>query len=93
MVCDDNPDPNTFVPQTVTVELTSGKRLVKRLEQVLASPDRRLDKQAQDSKFKRCWSLAAFALAAPEPLIDQLEQLETLDDVRPLFNQLTATIV
>jgi aconitate decarboxylase len=91
MVSDDNPDPNTFVPQTVTVELTNGTRLVKRLEHVLASPDRRLDKQAQDKKFRRCWSLSAFSLGEPEPFMQQIEGLETLDDVRPLLAKLTAT--
>jgi len=90
MVSDENPNPNTFVPQTVTVMLNNGTELVKRLEQVLASPDRRLDTQAQNKKFRRCWSLSAYALGEPEPFIDQLERFETLDDVRPLLAQLTA---
>jgi 2-methylcitrate dehydratase PrpD len=91
MVSDDNPDPNTFAPQTVMVELTNGKRLVKQLNEVLASPARRLDQQARDKKFRLCWSLAASSLAPPDPIMVQLEQLQTLTDVRPLLARLTAS--
>jgi|UniRef100_UPI0040486F82 aconitate decarboxylase len=90
MVSDGNPDPNTFAPQTVTVELTSGECLVKVLNEVLASPARRLDKQARDKKFRACWALANTALEPPDTVMAQLEQLQTLEDVRPLLARLTS---
>ncbi len=90
MVSDGNPDPNTFAPQTVTVVLTSGECLVKVLNEVLASPARRLDKQARDKKFRACWALANTALEPPDTVMAQLEQLQTLEDVRPLLARLTS---
>ena len=85
MVTDDNPDPNAFVPQTVTVELRDGTTLTKRLEQVLASPSRRLDKAARDRKFKRCWSLSATDMGCPQAMLDGLERFDELEDVGPLL--------
>jgi len=90
MVTDGNPDPNAFVPQTVTVELRDGTRLTKRLEQVLASPSRRLDKAARDKKFQRCWSLSATRLGDAQRMLDELERLDELDDVGPLLGLCTA---
>lgn len=89
MVIDDNPDPNAFVPQTVTVTLKNKQRFSKRLEQVLASPERRLDKSARIQKFNLCWSLSATGLPAAAGIMSEFERLEELDDVRPLFAQLT----
>ncbi len=88
MATDNNPDPNAFVPQTMTVELKDGTRLEKRLDQVLASPERRLDKVARTQKFKLCWSLSAIGLPAAEGVMSALEQLEELDDLQPLFEYL-----
>ena len=90
MVSDGNPDPNTFAPQTVTVELTNGECLVKVLSEVLASPSRRLGKEARDKKFKSCWALAKTTLETPDTIMAQLEQLQTLEDVRPLLARLTS---
>jgi 2-methylcitrate dehydratase PrpD len=89
MVSDGNPDPNTFAPQTVTVELTNGESLVKVLSEVLASPTRRLEKEARDKKFRACWALAKTELESPDTIMRQLEQLQTLEDVRPLLARLT----
>lgn len=90
MVSDGNPDPNTFAPQTVTVALTNGERLTKSLTEVLASPARRLDPHARDKKFRACWALGIGALAPADAVMAQLEQFETLENVRPLLAQLTA---
>lgn len=89
MVSDGNPDPNTFAPQTVTVELQGGESLVMTLKDVLASPTRPLSKAARDKKFKACWALAAAALESPDTVMAQLEQLQTIDDVKPLLARLT----
>lgn len=91
MVSDGNPDPNTFVPQTVTVELTNGERFVKQLSELLAGPARRLDQQARDKKFRACWSLSISELAPPDAIMAQLEQLQVLEDVKPLLDRLTAS--
>jgi len=89
MVSDGNPDPNAFAPQTVTVELTNGECLVKALNEVLASPSRRLGKEAREKKFRDCWALAAAELEPPDSTMAQLDALQTLDDVKPLLARLT----
>lgn len=92
MVSDANPDPNKFTPQTVVVELTSGERLEKQLDKVLAVTSRRLSKAAREKKFRTCWALALTDLGSPDTLMTEIEKLESLDDVRPLLARLTASV-
>ena len=89
MVTDDNPDPNTFSPQTVTVKLTSGETFSIRLESILASPARPLSPQAALTKFQRCWEMAADKLPKSQRLRDHITNLESLQDVKVLLNDLS----
>ena len=81
---DGTADPNALAPQEVIVTLTDGRALVWRGATMLAHPSRPLSREAQLTKFRRCWSLAAIPLGAPEALIEMVEHLEQLDDMRRL---------
>jgi len=53
---------------------------------MLASPSRALDRAAHLDKFRRCWQFAAQPLRPDnrERLIDTVERLESLADLRAL---------
>ncbi len=81
---DGTTDPNALVPQQVSVELKDGRRLEWGCEQVLAHPTRPLSREAHLAKFHRCWSLAAEALGPAEAMIEMVEHIEEVDDMRRL---------
>lgn len=85
---DDNPNPNALVPQQITVRLRDGTELQHSIDAMLASPKRPLSREAQLSKFHRCWSLSAEPMGAPEPLIALIETLENCPDVGQLISHL-----
>jgi aconitate decarboxylase len=85
---DGNPDPNALAPQTLIVRLKNGKELRWRCEAMLANPARPLTRSQHLAKFHRCLNFTAEALP-PESalrLIEVVDRLEELDDVRLLAN-------
>ena len=88
---DDNPNPNALVPQHVTVKLNDGTVLQHAIDAMLASPKRPLSREAQLSKFHRCWALSAEPMGSPEPLIAGVESLEHCSDVGQLISFLSPT--
>jgi 2-methylcitrate dehydratase PrpD len=87
---DGNPDPNALAPQRVTVHLKSGTQLAWRCETMLAHPARPLSREQHLAKFRRCLDFAATPLApgAAERLIDMVDGLEKLGDVRRLHAEI-----
>lgn len=85
-VPDDNPDANALAPQTVTVRLIDGRVLTWQCATMFAHPARPLDRVGQLEKFRRCWAFAADALpvANCQRLIDMVDRLETVADLRRL---------
>ncbi|HJU17627.1 MAG TPA: MmgE/PrpD family protein [Stellaceae bacterium] len=83
-LADGNPDPNALAPQSVRVDLNDGTSVEWQCERMLANPARPLSPEQHLTKFRRCWSLAAAPLGPPEALIDIVEHLEELDDMRAL---------
>jgi 2-methylcitrate dehydratase PrpD len=83
---DGNPDPNALAPQRVSVTLKDGRALSWRCETMLANPARPLTREQHLAKFERCLAFAAEKLApdAGPRLIEVVDRLETLDDVRIL---------
>jgi 2-methylcitrate dehydratase PrpD len=81
---DGSADPNALVPQEVVVVLNDGRRLGWRCEQVLAHPSRPLTRARHLAKFRRCWSLADEPLGPAEAMIEIVEHLEEMDDMKRL---------
>jgi 2-methylcitrate dehydratase PrpD len=83
---DDNPDPNAIVPQQIVVTLRNGEVLRRRCDVMLAHPSRRLSREQHLTKFRRCLEFALRPLApdAGDRLIDLVDRLEDLGDVREL---------
>jgi len=86
---DDNPNPNALVPQEVTIRLNDGTIMRHAIDAMLASPARPLSREAQLSKFHRCWALSAEPLGSPETVIALIDALEDCADVRQLIACLT----
>jgi 2-methylcitrate dehydratase PrpD len=91
---DGNPDPNALVPQRVTVRLRGGVELVWSCEAMLANPARPLTIEQHLTKFRRCLELSTAPLLpnVPARLIEEVDHLEELEDVRVLA-ALTANLV
>jgi 2-methylcitrate dehydratase PrpD len=92
MESDDNPDPNALVPQQVVITLRDGTVLRWQCEIMLANPARRLTRAQHLTKFRRCLDFAEVPLRAGtgETLIDLVDRLEQLSDVRELTAPLAA---
>jgi 2-methylcitrate dehydratase PrpD len=87
---DDNPDRNAMSPQTVRVELFSGKILQERVEHAVGNPQNPLDRDRHLAKFRQCWrsGLAPLDPAAGERLIRLVDRLEDLADIGALLDHL-----
>jgi hypothetical protein len=87
---DGNPDPNALAPQRVTVHLRNGTVISWRCETMLANPARPLTREQHLAKFRRCLDFAATPLraGAAERLVDMIDGLEKLDDVRRLHAEI-----
>jgi hypothetical protein len=86
MQSDGGTDPNALVPVSVEMTLRNGEVRNWRCEQMLASPGRRLSREQHLTKFRRCWEFAEAPLPATarEKLIEMVDALESLADVRDL---------
>jgi aconitate decarboxylase len=78
-----NPDPNALAPQRIEVTLRTGETLRWTCDTMLANPARPLTREQHLRKFMRCLEFAQEPLAATE-LIDLVDRLEQVDDVRTL---------
>ena len=83
---DDNPDPNAMAPQAVVVHLTSGSALRWQCATMLANPARPLTREQHLAKFQRCCTFSCDRLAsdAPERLVEMVDRLADIEDVRRL---------
>jgi 2-methylcitrate dehydratase PrpD len=81
---DGNPDPNALAPQQVEVLLNDGRRLAWRCEQASGHPSRPLTRAQHLAKFRRCWSLAVEPLGPAEAVIEMVEHLDELEDMKRL---------
>lgn len=87
---DANPSLNALAPQRVEVDLRSGARLAMDLPAVLGAPGRPLDRAQQLAKLRTAAASARRPLppARIEALIELIDQLEQLPDVRQLVELL-----
>ncbi len=84
--CNANPDPNALAPQSLVVNLQNGRELTWSCETMLANPARPLTPSQHLAKFHRCLEFSATAMPADTAtrLVDAVDRLEELEDVRPL---------
>jgi 2-methylcitrate dehydratase PrpD len=85
---DGNPAPNALSPQRVEVTLKDGRQDAIDLVAVLGSPGKPLAAEQHLAKFRRAahTGLRPLPLNDVESLIDCVDRLETLPDVREIFN-------
>jgi len=83
---DSNPDPNALVPQHLVIRLHDGRELQWTCESMLASAERPLTRLQHLAKFRRCCAFAErpWRDTETEALIETVDQIEQLDDVRVL---------
>lgn len=87
---DGNPSLNALAPQRVEVDLRDGRRLALDLPAVLGAPGRPLVRERHLAKFRIAASTGRVPLPAAqvEALIEAVDRLEELDDVRRLVDLL-----
>jgi len=92
MTIDDNPDPNALAPQRVVIRLRDGTAHEWRCDSMLASPARPLTRDQHLAKFFRCLEFAATPLPRGngEKLVDLVDRMDQLDDVRVLTGLLAS---
>jgi 2-methylcitrate dehydratase PrpD len=85
---DGSTNQSALAPQTVTIRLRNGAELDWGCDSMLASSTRRLTREQHLAKFRHCWDFADGTLpeTARETLIDMVEDLESVADVRGLAN-------
>jgi aconitate decarboxylase len=83
---DDNSDPNAMAPQAVAVFLKDGTALRWHCATMLANPARQITREQHLAKFQRCctFSLDPLAPGAPSRLVEVVDRLQDVEDVRQL---------
>jgi 2-methylcitrate dehydratase PrpD len=81
---DDNPDVNALWPQRFAIRLKDGWTWDRVVDSAIGHPDNPISRAAQLAKFRRCWSLAPRPLAGADAVIQAVEALDALTDVRAL---------
>jgi aconitate decarboxylase len=86
VVVDGNPDPNALTPVVVTVRLSRGRELSRRIDTVYGNPAKPMSREAHLAKFRRNFSSAVNALPArnADALIETLDGIEHVPDVRQI---------
>ena len=85
IVLNDITDPNALGPQSCTIRLKSGVEYKAHCDIPYGSPGNRMDKAAREAKVRKCFEVGGRD-ADPQVLIDAIELIETMDDVRDLFS-------
>ena len=83
---DGNGDPNALAPQRVEIELKTGDIVAWSCETMLAHPSRPLTRARHLEKFARCLEFSRDTLTDGngQRLIEMVDRLETISDVRDL---------
>jgi aconitate decarboxylase len=83
-IVDANPDPNALTPVCVSVRLSDGRELSRTIDTVYGNPAKPMSREAHLGKFRRNFGLALNRLPNEnaDRLIEMMDRLEDLDDVR-----------
>lgn len=89
---DDNPDRNALTPVTVTVHLKDGTKHEITMDVVYGNPAKPMTREAHLEKFRRNWEIAARPMRERdgERLIELVDRLDEVDDVRELVDLMLA---
>ena len=88
---DDNPDPNALSPVEVDLHMSEGSVLTSRIETVYGNPTKPMSRDEQLAKFQNNWRVAACGLKERDAdvMIDQIDMLEKVSDIRELIDLAT----
>ena len=78
-------DPNALGPQSCVIRMTSGEEYKAHCDIPYGSPGNRMKRDAREQKVRKCFEVGSYD-ADPQKLIDIIETIEGMDDVRDLFS-------
>lgn len=78
-------DPNALGPQSCTIRMSSGREYSAFCDIPYGSPGNRMDRLAREEKVRKCFEVGGYG-GDPQDLIDIIETIEGMDDVRNLFS-------
>lgn len=81
---DANPDVNALWPQRIVIRLADGWTWDREIDLPIGHPDNPLPHDVHLAKFRKCWGFSGLPAAQGERVIDTVDRLEALDDVREL---------
>ena len=79
---DANPDVNALWPQHFVIELNDGWTWERTIEYAIGHPKNPLSHDRHIAKFRKCWQWAGLASEQGERLIESLDALDAIEDVR-----------
>lgn len=82
----DHPDPNALWPQRFVIRLADGWTWEGTIDKAIGHPDNPLSREAHLAKFRYCWRYGRPEgdAALAEKVIEMVDRIEALDDVRAL---------
>ena len=91
---DSNRDPNALTPVTVSVRLKDGRELSCTIDTVYGNPAKPMSREAHLAKFRRNFESALNPLPGEnaDRLIEMLDRIEHLDDVRRIGELVVPTV-
>ena len=78
-------DPNALGPQSCTIKMQSGHEYSAFCDIPYGSPGNSMNKTAREEKVRMCFDVGGRD-ADPQALIDGVESIEDMKDVRVLFS-------
>lgn len=78
-------DPNALGPQSCTIVMKSGEQYSAFCEHPYGAPRNPMKRDAREAKVRKCFEVGGYT-GDPQTLIDVIEGVETLKDIRRLFS-------
>lgn len=85
IVLNDITDPNALGPQSCTITLNSGQTYTTHCDIPYGSPGNRMKRAAREEKVRKCFEVGGYS-SDSQVLIDAVERIESMDDIRELFS-------
>ena len=78
-------DPNALGPQSCIIKMKTGQKYSAFCDIPYGSPGNRMDKAARELKVRKCFEVGGRS-ADPQALIEAIEKIENMKDMRALFS-------